>query len=150
MNIIINKIKEELEENVVFNIYEITPFLESIINSLRNDLGSSYLIATDLHSNNKVKLFYYDIYYLEYVNRSVFIYTEKNVYEIKEPLYRLEKQLPSFFARCSKSMIVNTRRIKEFSSSLNGNIIARLLNEEKIVISRRYVKAIKNVLESIN
>ncbi|MFR9241845.1 MAG: LytTR family transcriptional regulator DNA-binding domain-containing protein [Clostridium baratii] len=47
-------------------------------------------------------------------------------------------------------MIVNTRRIKEFSSSLNGNIIARLLNEEKIVISRRYVKAIKNVLESIN
>ncbi|MFR9241846.1 MAG: hypothetical protein ACLVKE_14165 [Clostridium baratii] len=86
MNIIINKIKEKLEENVVFNIYEITPFLESIINSLRNDLGSSYLIATDLHSNNKVKLFYYDIYYLEYLNRSVFIYTEKNVYEIKEPL----------------------------------------------------------------
>lgn len=150
MNIIINKIKEKFEENVVFNIYEITPFLESIINSLRNDHGNSYLIATDLRSNNKVKLFYYDIYYLEYLNRSVFIYTEKNVYEIKEPLYRLEKQLPKFFVRCSKSMILNTRRIKEFSSRLNGNIIARLLNEEKIVISRRYVKTIKNVLESIN
>lgn len=150
MNIIINKIKERLEENIVFNIYEITPFLEATINSLREDSGNSYLIATDLHKNNKVKLFYYDIYYLEYLNRSVFIYTEKDVYEIKEALYILERRLPKFFIRCSKSMIVNTTRIEGFSSSLNGNIIARLLNKEKIVISRRYVKTIKKVLENIN
>lgn len=146
---IINTIQSKLEENVVFNIYKLTPFLESIINTLNKDKGNSYVIATDLSENKQTKLYYYDIYYLEYLNRKVFVYTVKNVYEIKESLYKLERQLPNYFVRCSKSMIVNINEIKDFSSTLNGNLTANLLNNENIIISRRYVKAIKETFSSI-
>lgn len=149
MKTIVNIIQSKIEENVIFNIYKVTPFLESIINGIKNDAGSSYLIVDHLNENKQVKVTYYDIFYIEYVNRKIFIYTKESVYEIKTPLYKLEKQLPNYFVRCSKAMIININEIKEFSSSLNGNVIAELLNNEKVIISRRYVKEIKEAFINI-
>lgn len=148
MKVLINKIQSKIDENVIFNINKITPYLESIINVLKKDSASLELYVTHLNENKTIKISSFEICYLEYLERNIYIYTNKEVYTTKEPLYKLENQLPSCFLRCSKSMIVNLSMIKEFNSSLNGNLIAKLINNEKIIISRRYVKSIKGRLEN--
>lgn len=147
MKIFINKIQSKIEESVIFNIHKLNPNLEAIVESLKNELGDSYLLATHTATNSSIKLPYSDICYLEYLERTVFIYTTDNVYETKEALYKLEGQLPKFIIRCSKSMLVNIEKIVEFHSNLNGNLTARLASNEKIIISRRYVKPLKDKLK---
>ncbi|WGX77765.1 LytTR family DNA-binding domain-containing protein (plasmid) [Paraclostridium bifermentans] len=149
MKVLINKIQSKIDENVIFNIHKITPYLDSIINHLKKDPGSSYLLVNNVSTNKSTKLLYFDIYYLEYLERNIYIYTESDVYTIKEPLYKLEKQLPDCFIRCSKSMIINIGQIKEFNSTLSGNLTAKLSNNEEVIISRRYIKSVKENIESI-
>ena len=53
-------------------------------------------------------------------------------------------QLP--FLRVSKGVIVNISMIKSFRSALSGRLICTLNNDEQIVISRMYVKLLKEKL----
>ena len=62
-------------------------------------------------------------------------------------LYELDESLGAYFSRISKSMIVNLKKIKCVRSELSGRMEATLLNDEKITISRTYVKEIKRRLE---
>lgn len=149
MKTIINKIKPHLEENVTFNIYKMTPFMQNIVDMVLSSKPTTFFIAQDLTANKQRKIFHHEIFYIEHINRKTFIYLQKGVYEIKMPLYKAEKELPNYFERCSKSMIVNTCQIQTFFSSLSGNLTAKLTNNEKVTISRRYVKSIKSTLYAI-
>lgn len=86
------------------------------------------------------------IYYLESVDKKTFLYTKEECYETKYRLYELEELLSAGFVRCSKSMIVNVRKINSVKSDFNGRMNAQLLNGETIVISRSYVKDLKKRL----
>ena len=87
------------------------------------------------------------IYYIESVDKRTFVYTKENCYESKLRLSELEESLGSYFLRISKSMIVNLKKIKSVKSDLSGRMEASMLNGEKIVISRSYVKEIKRRLD---
>jgi DNA-binding LytR/AlgR family response regulator len=87
------------------------------------------------------------IYYIESVDKKSFVYTKQNCYETRLRLYELEESLGAYFSRVSKSMIVNLKKIKGVRSDLSGRMEATLLNDEKVVISRGYVKDIKRRLE---
>ena len=87
------------------------------------------------------------IYYIESVDKRTFVYTKENCYESKLRLYEIEESLGSYFLRISKSMIVNLKKIKSVKSDLSGRMEASMLNGEKIVISRSYVKEIKRRLD---
>ena len=87
------------------------------------------------------------IYYIESVDKKTFVYTKENCYESKLRLYELEETLGAYFLRISKSMIVNLKKIKGVKSDLSGRMEATMLNGEKIVISRSYVKEIKRRLD---
>ena len=54
--------------------------------------------------------------------------------------------LDSRFLRSAKAMIVNIRKIRSVKSELNGRMRAELLNGEQIIISRGYVKELKEKL----
>ena len=75
------------------------------------------------------------------------MYSRTNCYETRLRLYELEESLGAYFSRVSKSMIVNLKKIKCVRSDLSGRMEATLLNDEKIVISRGYVKDIKRRLD---
>ena len=49
--------------------------------------------------------------------------------------------------RCSKSMIINLKKIKSVKSEIGGRMNATLLSKEVIIISRSYVKEMKRRLE---
>ena len=87
------------------------------------------------------------LYYIESVDKKSFVYTKQNCYETRLRLYELEETLGAYFLRVSKSMIVNLRKIKGVKSNISGRMEATLLNDEKIVISRSYVKEIKRRLD---
>jgi DNA-binding LytR/AlgR family response regulator len=88
-----------------------------------------------------------DIYYFESVDDRVYAYTQSDAFEVKFKLYELENIFANTsFARISISVILNTRMILHFKSSLNGKMEARLKNEEMISISRSYVSQLKKTL----
>ena len=86
------------------------------------------------------------IYYIESVDKRTYIYTRDDCYESRERLYELEEKLGMYFVRISKSMIVNLRKIQNVSAEPGGRMVAVLLNAERVIISRSYVKEIKRRL----
>lgn len=88
-----------------------------------------------------------EVYYFEAVDNKVFVYCEKQVYEVKKKLYELEADLAGTdFLRISKSTIVDLSKIVHLSAAFNGRLEARLKNGEKIIISRQYVPNLKKKL----
>lgn len=94
-----------------------------------------------------VKLEPKEICYFESVDNKVFAYTDKGVYEVRRKLYEIEEGYAHVdFLRISKSTIVNVAKIAYLRPSFNGRFEARLKNDEKIIISRQYIVALKRKL----
>jgi len=88
-----------------------------------------------------------DILYFESVDSRTFIYTANQVLSTALKLYEIEaKVADKDFFRCSKSVIVNVRKIVKLKPELTRNILATLTNGEIVVISRRYATAFKNMI----
>ena len=89
----------------------------------------------------------FDVLYFESVDNRIFLYTEDSVMEIKHRLYELEMILSKKdFIRISKSQIVNINKIRTLKPEINRTILATMCNGEKLSVSRKYVKAFKNML----
>ncbi|MDO5155302.1 MAG: LytTR family DNA-binding domain-containing protein [Eubacteriales bacterium] len=89
-----------------------------------------------------------DILYFESVDQTTFLYTKDKVLSTNYRLYELEKILEeTTFFRCSKSVIVNVKKIVTLRPEITRNILATLCNEEVIVISRRYVAAFRKLID---
>ena len=86
------------------------------------------------------------IYYIESVDKRTYVYTKDDCYESRDRLYELEEKLGMYYVRISKSMIVNLRKILHVSAEPGGRLMAVLLNGERVMISRSYVKDIKRRL----
>ncbi len=86
------------------------------------------------------------IYYIESVDKRTYVYTRDDCYESRDRLYELEEKLGPWIVRISKAMIVNLRKIRNVSAEPGGRMVAVLLNGERVIISRSYVKEIKRRL----
>ncbi|WP_307408249.1 LytTR family DNA-binding domain-containing protein [Breznakia pachnodae] len=142
------KIKVELvdepsEESLHLRIMNMDENVTKLINLLKTK--ERHVIG---YSENKIfRLHLQSIYYFEAVERKVFVYSQKNVYEIKEKLYQLEEKFEELnFVRISKSMIVNIDKIESIYPSLSGTFELKLDNEEVLKISRYYVSVLKRKL----
>ena len=88
-----------------------------------------------------------EILYIESVDKKTFLYTTGHVLQTEKRLYELEKLLDEkTFFRASKSVIVNLNKIIKLKPEVTRNILATLTNGEVIVISRRNVKALKELI----
>lgn len=88
------------------------------------------------------------IYYIESTDKRTFLYEKDAVLETPLRLYQLEEQLnPKYFIRISKGCIVNISYVTSIHLLLNRNLELRLDNDEKLIVSRRYVKAFQTLLE---
>lgn len=88
-----------------------------------------------------------EILYIESVDKKTFLYTAGHVLQTEKRLYELEELLDEkTFFRASKSVIVNLNKITKLKPEVTRNILATLTNGEVIVISRRNVKALKELI----
>ena len=88
-----------------------------------------------------------DIFYFESVDGNVFFYTENEIYEAMGKLYKIEESLTTLqFSRISKTIIANLDKMLSIKKAKNSRLVATLVNQEKIVVSRQFVPKIKKKL----
>ena len=142
MQVILEKVNSKEEEQAVIKAVEITDEISGAVELLEGDSkgfavsreGKTYIIKASA------------VYYIESVDKKTFVYTKQGCYDCKYRLYELEVMLGGYFMRCSKSMIINLKKIRTVKSQISGRMDATLLNDEVIVISRGYVKEVKRRL----
>ena len=91
-----------------------------------------------------------DVFYIESVEKQVFIYTKEKVYRAELQLYQFAEKLYSFgFEQISKSCILNINMLVSVKPIFNSKMEALLENGEKVLISRNFIPAIKKRLEKM-
>ncbi len=89
-----------------------------------------------------------DIYYMESVERKTFLYTKDEIYMTDKKLYELEEMLRGTgIIRISKSCLMNMDMLYSIRQLMNSQLEATLLNGEKLIVARTYLKNIKNILK---
>ncbi len=142
MRVEIRRIGPAEEENAVISVAEMTDSIRNAVDLLENQCRTIPVV-----SDGKTMMCRTDqIYYIESVDKRSFVYTKAGCYETRHRLYELEELLDTRFLRCAKAMIINIRKIRAVKSELNGRMRAELLNGEQIIISRGYVKELKERL----
>ena len=91
----------------------------------------------------KVKALFSNILYFEANNKMLNVRLESVEYSIYGSLDQYEKRLPSFFSRCHRGVIVNTRFIERIRFSEN---YIKLKNGEHIPLSRSYKQDCKEMI----
>ena len=88
-----------------------------------------------------------EIYYIESVDKKTFVYLKDKVMECSLKLYEIEDKFRELtFFRANKSTIVNVMYAKDISILLNRNLLLKLENNDKVIISRRNVKEFKKFI----
>ena len=142
MRVRFEQVDEKEKEQALIRAVEKTADILSAMDLLENGSGGIQVIK----DRNTFFCKLTQIYYIESVDKRSFVYTKGGCYETKYRLYELEELLDSRFLRSAKAMIVNIRKIRSVKSELNGRMRAELLNGEQIIISRGYVKELKEKL----
>jgi len=132
------------EDHIVVRCRTVSPELLQVLDKLKKE-GVTALPA---YSENKLyRISPSDIFYIEAVDNRVFYYCQSKVYESKQKLYELEDLLSADgFLRVSKSLIVNLGKIESLAPALASRLEATLTNNERIMISRKYVNDLKTRL----
>lgn len=142
MRVRFEQVESREKEGALIRAAEKTADILSAIDLLEN--GSGGITVTKDRSTYFCKLT--QIYYIESVDKHTYVYTKGDCYESRDRLYELEEKLGMYYTRISKSMIVNLRKVRNVNAEPGGRMVAVLLNEERVIISRSYVKEIKRRL----
>ena len=142
MRVRFEQVDSREKEQALIRAVEKTADITSAIDLLEN--GSGGVAVTKDRNTFFCKLT--QIYYIESVDKRTYVYTKGDCYESRDRLYELEEKLGTWFVRISKAMIVNLRKIRNVSAEPGGRMTAVLLNGERVIISRSYVKELKRRL----
>lgn len=143
MKTIIRKISDKHDEQVTIDCVEVT---QEIVNlkSYAEGVGNSIAGTID---GRLTEASLGDILYFEAVDEKVFAYLEKAVMEVRGRLYEYENRLSEKgFVRISKSILLHLNKVENLRPALDRKFIAELSNGEQVMISRQYVKTLKEVL----
>lgn len=144
MNIkVVSVTQSEIEEIVIYCHSE----NESRMKELAARIFESDSFISGKKDGNTYKLNLKDMYYIEVIDDRLFIYGKEDVYESKLRLYEIEKICPKSYFRASKSMLINTDKLKHMKPSFSGKFEVSLLNGEKLLVSRKYVSELKRIME---
>ena len=139
----IQKVLFKEEEEVIIQCVKMSPLVRDIY---------SYALAKGQEVNASLdgklcRIQLEDICYFEAVDEKLFAYTKDQVYDVRMRLYEVENTYKyCHFMRCSKSVVLNLMQLIGISPTLNGRFYAHMKNHEKVVISRQYVKEIRQVM----
>ena len=144
MKLEIKKVPESEPELVEIRYHWITEEIQELISFVKSRQGQ----LTASRDGKRFEIPVVDLFYAESVDDRVFLYTAHDSYEIRIKLYELEELLKSrHFLRISKGMLVNLMKIASVRPALNGRFSAVLKNGEEVIISRKYVPALKQTLK---
>ena len=109
---------------------------------------SSFKSVMGRKGDSVYKLYPGSLYYLEVVDRKLFAYQEKEVYQLEDSLQHfLDCFAEQGFVRIGKSAAVNLYKVDRIKADLNMRLRLYMDNGEMLVLNRTYKKAFLEALQ---
>lgn len=98
--------------------------------------------------DKSIKIDIYDVYYIENVERKVFLYTKGGIYSLDCSMTDLINKIENTdLVRISRTCIINTLHLKEIKQIKGSHLEAIMDNDEIVIVPRKYLKDIKNIFK---
>ena len=124
------------------------PEYNSTVAGLVRKINSFEIQFSARDDERQMKIGLMDVYYIENVERKLFIYTDKDVYRLDSSMSEIEEMTSGTdLVRISRTCIMNTDHLKEIRQVKNSHLEAVLDNDEMLIVSRKYLKDIKKVFQ---
>ena len=124
------------------------PEYNSTVAGLVRKINSFEIQFSARDDERQMKIGLMDVYYIENVERKLFIYTDKDVYRLDSSMSEIEEMTSGTdLVRISRTCIMNTDHLKEIRQVKNSHLEAVLDNHEMLIVSRKYLKDIKKVFQ---
>ena len=89
-----------------------------------------------------------EIYYIESIDKKTVVFSEKESYSNKNPLYLLYEKLKNKgFVQISKYCIININKLEKITTLANSHLEAVLINGKCLYVTRKYLDNIRMLLQ---
>lgn len=106
------------------------------------------LAFTGRTADKSIQISISEIYYIENVERKLFLYTRDEVYRFDGTMSDIESSIfETGLVRISRTCIMNTDFLKEIRQIRNSHLEAVMDNGEKLIVSRKYLPDIKKIFK---
>lgn len=127
---------------VIVEYPEYDQTVERLVNKIRN-LSISFTGKAD---GKTFSIDISDIYYIENVERKIFLYSKKDVYRFDGNMTDIDSAITDTdLVRISRTCFMNVSHLREIMQMKNSHLEAVLDNGEKLIVSRKYLKDIKKI-----
>ena len=124
------------------------PEWNGAVEGLVNKIGRMDLSFVGKTEDRSVSVSISDIYYIENVERKLFLYTKDEVYRFDGSMSDIENRIAdTALVRISRTCIMNTEYLREIRQIKNSHLEAVMDNEEKLIVSRKYLSDIKKIFK---
>ncbi|MBD5531829.1 MAG: LytTR family transcriptional regulator [Lachnospiraceae bacterium] len=138
------EIDEQLnEDEITIRCRELNDQIEQLQKAVREINASSQRYVFQ-KGESQYYLSLDEILFFEADDHHIYAHTKNEVYETKYKLYELEKLLPSYFLRVSKSTVLNMREVLSIKKNLTSASLIEFRNSDKrTYVSRSYYKMLE-------
>jgi DNA-binding LytR/AlgR family response regulator len=127
---------------VVVEYPEYDQSVERLVKKIRN-MELSFTGKTD---GKTVSIDASAIYYIENVDRKIFLYSKADVYRFDGTMADIDSAITDTdLVRISRTCFMNVSHLREIMQIKNSHLEAVLDNGEKLIVSRKYLQDIKKI-----
>ena len=122
------------------------PEYDRSVDNLISKIKNMSISFTGKSDGKTVSIDISDIYYIENVERKIFLYSKKDVFRYDGTMSDIEAAInDTDLVRISRTCFMNVSHLKEIMQIKNSHLEAVLDNGEKLIVSRKYLKDIKKI-----
>ena len=122
------------------------PEYDKSVDNLINKIKNMSISFTGKSDGKTVSIDIFDIYYIENVERKIFLYSKKDIYRYDGSMADIDSSISETdLVRISRTCFMNVSHLKEIMQIKNSHLEAVLDNGEKLIVSRKYLKDIKKI-----
>lgn len=122
------------------------PEYDKSVDNLINKIKNMSISFTGKSDGKTVSIDISDIYYIENVERKIFLYSKKDIYRYDGSMADIDSSISETdIVRISRTCFMNVSHLKEIMQIKNSHLEAVLDNGEKLIVSRKYLKDIKKI-----
>ena len=122
------------------------PEYDKSVDNLIKKIKNMSISFTGKSDGKTVSIDLSDIYYIENVERKIFLYSRKDVYRYDGSMTDIDSSIANTdLVRISRTCFMNVSHLKEIMQIKNSHLEAVLDNGEKLIVSRKYLKDIKKI-----
>ncbi len=127
------------DEEVIVYAHKIT----DIVRKVEEIVTADYFEIIGYRDREAVKLNDCDICCFIVEDKKLYALTDRDRFQLKCRLYRIEENMNKNFIKINQSCIANINKIKSFDASISGSLIVKFSNGYTDYVSRRQIKNVK-------